>query len=187
MSILSGLAIRDAIEHGRIRIDPFHSSALNPVSIDLTLGDDALVYYNDIRRLDARANNQSTHRFNLPRRGPEPHFDLEPGELYLLHTVERVWTDSYVPIIDGKSSIGRLGVQVHMTAGYGDPGFDGQYTLEVTCVRPTRLYPGMRICQMRFETIEGKVELYRGKYCGDAAQGPVPSMSWKQFAPEGSK
>lgn len=93
-----------------------------------------------------------------------------------------------MPVLDGKSSIGRLGVQVHVTAGYGDPGFDGQYTLEVTSVYPVRVYPGMRFCQMRFHTrdlgdqtvLKGPL-LYAGSYEGETSRGPVPSMIWRQF------
>lgn len=81
---------------------------------------------------------------------------LEPRKLYLLHTAERVSTKAFVPVLDGKSSIGRLGICIHLTAGYGDPGFDGQYTLEVTCVIPVRIYAGMRFCQMRFHTMVGE-------------------------------
>jgi dCTP deaminase len=111
-------------------------------------------------------------------------FHIEPGRLYLMHTRERICTRKYVPIIDGKSSIGRLGVLVHVTAGYGDPGFDGQYTLEVTSIAHTVvLYPGMRIAQMRFHAIQGDVADYqeRGSYTGADAVGPVRSASWRQF------
>jgi dCTP deaminase len=107
---------------------------------------------------------------------------LEPNVGYLMHTIERVHTKKYVPVLDGKSSIGRLFMKVHETAGYGDAGFDGQYTLEVTVVHPLRVYPGMRIAQMRFHTILGEVQkLYAGNYTGEAAKGPVPSRAWRQF------
>ena len=95
-----------------------------------------------------------------------------------MHTVERIRTDFYNPVLDGKSSIGRLFVKVHETAGYGDPGFNGQYTLEVTTsMFPVRLYPGMRICQIRFHTLEGALASYEetGHYKGEAAQGAVGS------------
>jgi len=106
---------------------------------------------------------------------PEAGWIILPGVGYLMHTVERVCTDSYVPVLDGKSSIGRLFVKVHETAGFGDPGFDGQYTLEVTSLFPVRVYPGMRICQMRFHHIDGTPVSYQklGHYLGDKALGPV--------------
>lgn len=179
MSILSGNAIADAVGKGKIRIDPFVERHLNPASVDLTLGDVAMIYTTDIfgeRKLDAKVEPKTNiWRFEA--------LDLEPGKLYLLHTAERIWTRSYVPVLDGKSSIGRLGVCVHLTAGYGDPGFDGQYTLEVTAVYPTRIYAGMRFCQMRFHELAGSFVDYasKGNYQGEHASGPVPSRVWKQF------
>lgn len=112
---------------------------------------------------------------------PELGWVLNPGVGYLMHTAERVSTNKYVPILDGKSSIGRLFIQVHVTAGFGDPGFSGQYTLEVTSEFPVRVYPGMRICQMRFHVMEGDVVSYQksGSYTGKLASGPVASMAHK--------
>ena len=111
---------------------------------------------------------------------------MRPGVGYLAHTVERITTDSYVPVLDGKSSIGRLFVKVHETAGYGDPGFVGQYTLEMTCVHPIWVIPRMRICQIRFHTLVGGHRSYRekGTYREALAEGPVPSQSWKMFPQE---
>jgi deoxycytidine triphosphate deaminase len=110
----------------------------------------------------------------------EPFF-LRPGIGYLMSVAERIRTDHYVPILDGKSSIGRLFAVVHVTAGFGDPGFDGQFTLEVQVTHPLIVYPGQRCCQVRFETIEGEVSLYQGNYTGDAAKGSVSSRAWKQI------
>jgi len=112
---------------------------------------------------------------------PELGWILNPGVGYLMHTAERVTTSKYVPILDGKSSIGRLFIQVHVTAGFGDPGFSGQYTLEVTSEFPVRVYPGMRICQMRFHVMEGEITSYQrsGSYTGKLASGPVASMAHK--------
>ena len=106
---------------------------------------------------------------------------LRPGNGYLLHTHERVHTNKYVPVLDGKSSVARLFVGIHVTAGFGDPGYNGQWTLEVTTVYPVRLYAGMRIAQMRFHTIVGETKLYQGNYCGEASTGAVPSRAWKMF------
>ena len=110
-------------------------------------------------------------------------FILMPGVGYLMHTHEKIHTDKYVPILDGKSSIGRLFCFVHVTAGYGDPGFDGQYTLEVAVLQPLIVYPGMRFCQIRFHTLVGDVDSYQknGSYKGELAEGPIPSRSWKMF------
>ncbi len=108
---------------------------------------------------------------------------LLPGIGYLAHTEERIRTDRYVPVLDGKSSIGRLFCLCHFTAGYGDAGFDGQYTLEVGVLHPLIVYPGMRFCQIRFHTIVGEVDVYgrKGSYRGAFATGPVPSRAFQMF------
>lgn len=108
---------------------------------------------------------------------------LRPGVGYLMHTVERVCTNRFIPVLDGKSSIGRLFVAAHVTAGYGDPGFDGQYTLEVIATHPVVVYPGMRFCQIRFHTAVGEILSYGkgGHYTGSNSIGPVPSRAWEQF------
>lgn len=192
MGILSGKAIHEEILKYRICVTPFDVNLINPVSLDLRLGPRIALYeapgmskqLGGLRDypLDCRDPESIAIRdeFDIPESG----VCLQPGRLYLMHTLERIWTDQYVPIIDGKSSIGRLGIQVHMTAGFGDPGFDGQYTLEVTTVYPVRVYAGMRFCQMRFHTIErGGVglDLYSGNYTGEASTDPVASKVWRQF------
>lgn len=185
MGILSGRAIHQAILTKRIRVAPFDEKMLNPVSLDLRIGSQVRMYENNDRTprslLDCRSEaSLSSSVTEINSDG----FVLFPGRLYLMHTVEQIWTDQYVPIIDGKSSIGRLGIQVHMTAGFGDPGFDGQYTLEVTTVYPVRVYAGMRFCQMRFHTIDkggAGLDLYKGNYTGQASMGPVGSKVWRQF------
>lgn len=184
MSILSGKYIHSEVEMGNIEITPFAPHHLNPASYDLTLGEDFATYNEWVSRGEV---TKTVHDVKIPHKGVTffrilgDGVVLLPGVGYLMHTRERVRTDKYVPVIDGKSSIGRLFVQVHVTAGYGDPGFDGQYTLEVVVTHPIRLYAGMRIAQVRFHTIVGDVEEYAGNYTGEAAMGPVPSKAWKQF------
>lgn len=127
--------------------------------------------------LDSKKANP-TRSFKI---GPDG-WVIKPGVGYLMHTRERIKTDKFEPIVDGKSSIGRLFVVVHVTAGYGEPGFDGQYTLEVVAlVHPVKLYAGMRIAQIRFQTISGEIDLYDGHYKGDTAKGAVASHSYEQF------
>ena len=198
--ILSGNAIAAAVAAGDIQIDPFNQKQLNPASYDVTLGDEACVYTEPVNVdepflfggahrgveltqfdgpfLDAKKEN-STKTIKMSEAG----FLLKPGIGYLLHTRERIRTDIFVPIIDGKSSIGRLFITVHVTAGYGDPGFDGQYTLETVVTHPVIIYPGMRFGQVRFHTMLGVPNLYKenGNYVGVDAKGPVPSRSFKQF------
>ncbi len=211
--ILSGHEIWRNIEAGAIRIEPGVNEAhINPASYDLTLGPKVAVYVNSVTFghlgerypsptathpdwdmkpavkersiLDSRKPN-SVHVFDMH---PVHGWLLKPGIGYLMHTAERIWTKMYVPVLDGKSSLGRLFMTAHVTAGYGDPGFDGQYTLEVVVTHPVIVYPGMRFCQIRFHTLVGRTEGYerKGHYVGTAAEGPVPSLSWKQFEEKGS-
>ena len=180
--ILTDLAIEWAVNQGDIEIDPWRKKQLNPSSYDLTLGDRVLVYdFPPMAILDVREEPTAFRHALIDDRG----FAIHPGKGYLMHTVERVASRKYVPVLDGKSSIGRLFVSVHQTAGYGDIGFDGQYTLEVTTMYSIRLYAGMRIAQMRFHEVRGEVgKPYNGNYVGEAARGPVPSKAWKQFKQE---
>ena len=207
--ILSGPGIQQGVEAGVINIDPFEPKHINPASIDLRLGDSYLTYAKWVgtyakwvETYDAGGSPAGfrhyersgchavidikepvvTNKHPIPKEG----LILQPGILYLMHTFERVHSDHFVPVLDGKSSIGRLGIQVHVTAGFGDPGYDGQYTLEVTVIHPIRIYSGMRFCQMRFHTLEGEKRSYRdtGQYTGEAAQGAVASMAYTQFQEE---
>lgn len=190
--ILSGEAIRCAVKAGTIEIDPFRQEQLNPVSYDLRLGRGVKVYKqvadwgggsfeaNDWSPIDAASDNPV---LDLEMKADKP-FQLNPGVGYLMHTEERIKTDRYVPVLDGKSSIGRLFISVHQCAGFGDPGFDGQYTLEVTALHPVLVYPGMLFAQIRFHEIAGEITKYAGNYVGEAARGPVASRSWRQFKKE---
>jgi dCTP deaminase len=197
--ILTGLEIAKQVELGDIEIDPFEPKNLNPASIDLTLGDIVMIYKdyvsysaatgsaedgntlypdNSGKTYDPKNGPLVTTTFKIdPARG----WILKPGIGYLLHTAERVLSKKFVPVVDGKSSLGRLFIKVHETAGYGDINFNGQYTLEVTSVMPIRVYPGMRFCQMRFHAVEGEIKPYQGNYVGPDAMGPVASKAWKQF------
>lgn len=191
--ILSGPEIRNQISDGNILIEPFDDAQINPASYDLRLGRDYATYvpksHKHPNTLGAVLqgpflNCREPETLEIRRDTILDHLTLMPDTLYLMHTVERVRTRRFVPIVDGKSSIGRLGVFVHVTAGYGDPGFDGQYTLEVLVTYPTVVYPGMRFAQIRFHTIQGEVEIYKGNYLGEFSQGPQPSRIWKQFEKE---
>ena len=187
--ILTGPEIRRQVELGGIKISPWDPELVNPASVDLRLGRKVALYEhpgmpNSLGGLlDYPIDCKDPE--SMPLRDEFEISDggvcLMPRRLYLMHTEERISTDKFVPVIDGKSSIGRLGISVHETAGYGDCGFDGQYTLEVTTVYPVRVYAGMRFCQMRFHTMEGEPMLYKGNYTGEYSQGPVPSRVWKQF------
>lgn len=175
--ILTGPEILKRVERGEIEIDPFDPKRINQASYDICLGPQLLFYRG--KRLDARKQNEAA-AVNI---GPEGKV-INPGRLYLGHTVERIHTRTLVPGLVGKSSIGRLGVVVHVTAGHIEPGFNGQITLEIAALGPpVRLYAGMRIGQITFQEVVGEVEDYtaRGHYVGEHARGAVASMSWKQF------
>jgi dCTP deaminase len=111
---------------------------------------------------------------------PEDGMILEPEKLYLGRTVEYTETDNLVPMLEGRSSIGRLGLFVHVTAGFGDVGFKGYWTLEIFCVQPVRIYPDIEVCQVYFHSIEGEYTTYeQGKY--QKNNGIQPSLLYKDF------
>jgi dCTP deaminase len=155
--ILSGQEIRTHLGD-QIMIDPFREEQLNPNSYNLRLHDTLRVYNNAV--LDMRVENQSTE-LTVPPEG----LLLEPHRLYLGRTLEFTETRSFVPMLEGRSSIGRLGLFVHITAGFGDVGFRGYWTLEMFCVQPIRIYAGVEICQIFYHAIQGSYDTYRsGKY-----------------------
>jgi dCTP deaminase len=173
--ILSGLEIRRHLG-GDIVIDPFDESKLNPNSYNLSLHDELMVYEEVV--LDMR-------RANLVRRIPIPTVGLvlRPNQLYLGRTVERTETRNFVPMIEGRSSVGRLGLFVHVTAGFGDVGFCGYWTLEMFAVQPVRIYPGVAICQIFYHDIRGPfVEYASDKYQHNT--DIQPSLLFKELSPE---
>ena len=171
--ILSGKEIKKQVKEGSIAIDPFTDEQINPNSYNLRLHPDLLIYDNDI--LDMREKNSAS-----PLVIPEDGLLLEPHKLYLGRTVERTSTDKYVPMLEGRSSVGRLGLFIHITAGFGDIGFDGFWTLEIFCVQPIRIYSGLEICQIFYHTIDGDFDLYRSKKY-QSNKGVQPSMLYKDF------
>lgn len=164
-----------------IKIDPFDEKRLNPNSYNLSLHNELLVYkeyQGDSDVLDPKISNKY-HRFSIPDDG----FILDPGELYLARTVEYTETHNLVPRLEGRSSYGRLGLFVHVTAGFGDVGFCGHWTLELAVVRPLKIYPFTPICQIAYHTIFGAVEEYNSdKYQRNT--DIQPSMIWKEFQNE---
>lgn len=170
--ILSGLEIRKKLGN-EIIIEPYDDKYLNPNSYNLRLHKELLVYEDDI--LDMKKPNK-TKSIIIPEEG----LVLQPGRLYLGRTVEYTKTENYVPMLEGRSSIGRLGLYVHVTAGFGDVGFSGFWTLEIQCVQPVRIYPEVEICQIYYHSIEGDYEKYSGgKYQNNT--GIQPSLLYKDF------
>jgi dCTP deaminase len=168
--ILSGYAIREAVERSEIVIDPFDPSRLGPNSYDFTLGSRCLRYVNPT--LDARQENE----VEVTEVGPEGML-LEPSRLYLWNTFEVMGSTAFVPIIRGRSSVGRLGIFIDITADLIDIGSINSWTLQLHAVSPVRVYPGMAIGQVTFWRVEGPVDLYRGKY--GRLRSPVPSLAYK--------
>jgi dCTP deaminase len=155
--ILTGAKIQSEVNKKRITISPFFSECLNPNSYNFHLAESLLVYKNEI--IDPKVE-QPVREIILPDDG----FILRPGELYLGSTQEIMGSDYYAPFIYGRSSIGRLGLFVNITAPLGDIGFVGRWTLQLSPVRPTKVYKGMRIGQIFFLKPFGSIELYNGKY-----------------------
>ncbi|CAL9578804.1 dCTP deaminase, dUMP-forming [Streptomyces sp. enrichment culture] len=172
--ILTGPEIISASRDGRLRIAPFSPSQVNPNSYNVRLGSTLLTYTDEV--LDSHRPNP-THRIQF---GEDGH-TLQPGELYLGHTMEEVGSDRFVPLLFGRSSVGRLGLFVEITAPIGDIGFHGQWTLMLTPTRPVRVYAGMKIGQIMFFVSEGAIDLYSGKY--QASAGPQPSAYWRDLDP----
>ncbi|MDR2487632.1 MAG: dCTP deaminase [Clostridiales Family XIII bacterium] len=171
--ILSGKEILKQIEAGRIGIDPFDEKYINPNSYNLRLHDTLLVYADEV--LDMK-KQLTTERLTIPPDG----LVLQPGRLYLGRTFERTVTPYHVPMLEGRSSVGRLGLCIHVTAGFGDVGFAGFWTLEIQCIQPIRIYPMVEICQIYYHTIEGDFEQYgSGKYQGNT--DIQPSLLYQDF------
>lgn len=170
--ILTGHAIVNAYRDGLIHIDPFDERHVNPNSYDFRLGSMLKTYVDDV--LDCRRQNPTVETWI-----PEDGLVLEPGRIYLGHTVEVMGSEHFVPIVRGKSSTARLGLFIHVTADLIDIGSINQWTLQLHAVQPVRVYPGMRIGQVTFWRTVGKIELYRGKYQG--SMGPMESMGYIDF------
>ena len=174
--ILSGKEILKHIGK-EIVIEPFSPARVNPNSYNLSLADELLVY--DTPVLDMKVPNP-TKRIKIPNEG----IVLEPGRLYLGRTEEYTKTECYVPMLEGRSSTGRLGLFIHVTAGFGDVGFAGYWTLEMFCVEPIRIYASAEVCQIYYHTIEGEYVPYKsGKYQGNT--GIQPSMMFRDFEKNG--
>lgn len=173
--ILSGESIRERIGKD-IVIDPFDPRHLNPNSYNLTLHDELLTYEEVV--LDMRKSNR-VRRMAIPENG----LVLNPNQLYLGRTVERTETHNLVPMIEGRSSIGRLGLFVHVTAGFGDVGFRGYWTLEMFAVQPVRIYRGVPICQIFYHQITGDIQEYASeKYQNN--HDIQPSLLFKELNPD---
>lgn len=176
--ILSGDEIRRRLGKD-ICIEPYVPERLNPNSYNLTLHDELITYEEVV--LDMAQPNR-TRRIRIPKEG----IVLAPQKLYLGRTCERTETHNCVPMIEGRSSIGRLGLFVHVTAGFGDVGFAGYWTLEMFAVQPIRIYPGVPICQIIYHEITGSIT----EYCSDKYQHNrdiQPSLLYRELMPQSER
>ncbi|MGD9200218.1 MAG: dCTP deaminase [Chitinispirillia bacterium] len=170
--ILSGKEIEKKIGKDII-IDPYDQSRLNPNSYNLVLSNQLVIYKNHI--IDMKQNNP-IETITIPNEG----LLLEPNRLYLGRTKEYTETYNLVPMLEGRSSLGRLGLFIHITAGFGDVGFKGYWTLEIFCVQPVKIYSFVEVCQIYYHTIEGEYENYKSKKYQNNS-GIQPSLLYMDF------
>lgn len=174
--ILSDKRILEEINKGSIKIEPYNRDCLGSNSYDVHLGKYLATYENEV--LDAKMHNTINH-FEIGEEG----IVLQPNMLYLGVTEEYTETHDHVPFLEGKSSTGRLGIDIHATAGKGDVGFCGHWTLEISVKHPVKVYKGMPIGQLIYFPVEGEIEVKynqkkNAKYSAQPNK-PVESMMWK--------
>jgi dCTP deaminase len=176
--ILTDKRILQEIKRGTIVIEPFHRKFLGSNSYDVHLGKWLAVYKDNM--LDCRRHNKVYYR-EIPREG----LILSPNKLYLGVTQEYTETHRHVPFLEGKSSIGRLGIDIHATAGKGDVGFCNYWTLEISVKQPVRIYAGMPIGQLIYFEVSGEIGTsYKKKATAKYRKRndkPMESMMWKNF------
>jgi dCTP deaminase len=182
--ILTHDDLKIALDCGDIECDPYPTK-IGPNSFDVRLDV-------NMKRLVLAPHHDAiipesllSHRYEtepVAYSGADYVWLLKPGELYLANTVERICSKYYVPLLEGRSSWARLGVQIHISAGFGDVGFDGQWTLEITVVKPTYIFAGCRIGQVYFLKPSSKpTVLYNGKY--QMSTGVVGSRLHEEINP----
>ncbi len=174
--ILSDKRILEEMDKGTIKIVPYERECLGSNSYDVHLSSSLAMY--DENELDAKKHN-TIHHFEIPEEG----YLLLPNKFYLGVTAEYTETHAHVPFLEGKSSTGRLGIDIHATAGKGDVGFCGNWTLEISVKQPVRVYKGMPIGQLIYFPVDGEIEVKynekkNAKYSGQPNK-PVESMMWK--------
>jgi len=170
--ILSGMEIKQKLGKDII-ISPYNENQLNPNSYNLKLHKELLVYENNL--LDMKKENK-TCKLIIPPEG----LVLEPGKLYLGRTQEYTETYNFIPTLEGRSSIGRLGLSIHISSPYGNVGFKGYWTLEIACIQPIKIYEGVDICQIYYHTIQGDYKNYTSsKYQNNI--GVQESLLYKEF------
>lgn len=174
--ILTDKEILANMEKGLIKVEPFDLSKLGTNSYDVHLGKTLAIYNDEV--LDSKAHNKIT-TFEIPPEG----YVLTPSRFYLGVTHEYTETHAHVPFLEGKSSVGRLGIDIHATAGKGDVGFCNYWTLEISVKQPVRVYAGMPIGQLIYFDVKGDVNNYYNKKSSakynEKKSIPVESMMFK--------
>ena len=171
--LLSSDEIHRRLKNDEIKIEPFDAARLNPNGYNLALHDELLVYEEIV--LDVATPNRY-RRLEIPAEG----LTLQPNVLYLGRTVEYTETRGLVPLIQGGSSLGRLGLFINPGGSIGDVGYCGTWTLEMYCVQPVRIVPGMQICQIYYQQLSGD----GAAYCSDKYQHSrdiQPSLMYREF------
>jgi dCTP deaminase len=170
--ILTGEKIKEEVASGKIEISPFSTDRVTTNSYDLALGETIIRYTSEV--IDPREKPEY-EELSIPEDG----FVLQAGDFVLGHSVERIGSDHYVPLIHGKSGTARMGLFVHVTADLIDIGSHGVSTLQLYATLPVKLYKGMLIAQISFWVPFGDIVLYKGKYQNSIK--PQPSMTYKDF------
>ncbi len=177
--ILGGKHIHTYWEAERIHIEPYNPANIGPNSYDVTLGRELLIMRKNSVKTGQTIDGE---HFNDPRlppvfesvKIPDEGYLLYPGYLYLASTVEAIGSDYFVPVYDGRSTLGRWGLFSHVTAGFGDVGFKRQWTLELVTVMPFLLLPGMRIGQVFFHEVTDNSLTYNEGHNYASQSGPTP-------------
>lgn len=174
--ILTDQQILDCMDEGSIKVEPFRRECLGTNSYDVHLGKTLAIYKDKV--LDAKKHNK-IRTFEIPEEG----FVLMPDTLYLGVTLEYTESLKHVPFLEGKSSVGRLGIDIHATAGKGDVGFCNYWTLEISVKQPVRVYAGMPIGQLIYFQVMGDILTpYNAKPSAkynEKLPVPMESMMWK--------
>lgn len=174
--ILTDKEILNHMEKGLIKVEPFDLECLGTNSYDVHLGKTLALYESDV--LDAKAHNK-IKTFEIPEEG----YVLMPDKFYLGVTHEYTETLAHVPFLEGKSSVGRLGIDIHATAGKGDVGFCNHWTLEISVKQPVRVYAEMPIGQLIYFEVKGDIQNMYNKKANakynDKKSIPVESMMFK--------
>lgn len=184
MGKLTGNAIECAIENGQLEIEDFSKEHLNPNSYNLTLAPRLLVYkprrwWTPWRKpLVWGEKNPPDAAVMIPGSG----YVIRPGWFYLGSTLEYTKTKEFVPQLDGRSTSGRVSLHIHATAGLGDIGFEGCWTMEIYSIVPVRIFPYIRIAQISYDKPHGRIrEVYRGRYSGFRDAIPACEDNGKTF------